>query len=356
LSESEKEPIPNSEAPSWVDFKPPILQTPFANGRNFDVGSTLPPAEPKPPTVEEAPVVPVPTVTEAPLSSPPPVSADPQPAAVAEKHSSGVPKFLLWLVGLVVAGALVGGGAYLYYVNVWLPSNTASPSPTSSSENLAILDEAQGPPTWEGNYANTLLASERGGLEFLVTDPDISQTVNKIQQVLAEATPAAQPQGARTTDLTSLKVKIAHVEVHLANQTVVATSTDPTATKSANKVIDRWETLRLNENATVDLLALRSQGGSLSSLGVTYLTAGHYTEIRLFITQATGVTTDGQKVVVDLPGKNGIVKIVKSFDINATNTSRLLIDFDAPSSVVKSGETYRMLPVIGKVTWNGQEI
>lgn len=419
----------SNDTPTWADFKPPVLTTPYGatsgSNDNSDVSSrgvvpTPTPANPEitPPEAWVQPVVTEPVETsyvsgpaipqtpsqpEAALPAPPPPSPEPQiipesattadkfiqpssrhdesfippalpavsedstpvssepevateppvqsvptlpqvssvpatpaiPAVPATQNSSK--KMLIAVTLGVILTAAAGAGYYFWN------SSPSEPPPTSSTpgENTAILADSQSASSWENNYSTSLLASERGGLEFLATDPP--------------ATESASPQSA-PLEMTSLKVKIAKVDLHLATQSVVASGVSPEATKSANKEVDRWETLRLNQNTTVDLVDLRNKGGALSSLGITYLAAGHYTEIRLFITQATGVTKDGTSVNIEIPGKTGIIKLVKSFDVSTTGVLKLIVDFDAPSMVVKAGETYQLKPVVAKVIYNDQEI
>lgn len=431
----EQQPNPETtDGPTWVDFKPPVLTTPFADGRTMDVsGDQKPPqttaplpqydgaqaatVEPTPlppvatpPVVESPPQPPIaeppiaPAVQEttlvAPVVEPPsefesrhpvfpdqtpatPVPTAPSPEPVTQptdhetpqpvieqtvepastplvealvpessvsavpvelaKLSGGINKFLPWVAGGLLATVAVGAGAYFWYNQ----TPTVTPTQlTNQTENTAILADSQAPASWESNYSTSLLASERGGLELLVTDPPT--------QVLGEvaATDSAAPQ----TTLTSLTVTIAKIDVHLATQTVVATGVAPEATKSAEKAVDRWETLRLNQNSIVDLMDLRNRGGILSSLGVTYLAAGNYTEMRLYLTSAVGKDASGQEFNIDIPDKNGIVKIVKPFNVTASGTVKMVVDFDAPKSVVKVGDTYQLVPSVAKILYNDQEI
>lgn len=282
-------------------------------------------------------VVPVPDV------APMPVLSEDKPSntsitQVTKTTSSPVKKLAAVMAGLVIILSASAGGYYFWNNPPSSPSEVTSPK---SIENTSILADSESASSWENNYSTTLLSSERGGLEFLTTDPP--------------ATESATPQSGKV-ELTSLKVKVAKVDLHLATQSVVASGVSPESTKSANKAIDRWETLRLNANTTVDLMDLRNKGGALNSLGITYLAAGRYTEIRLFITKATGVTKDGTSVDIEIPGKTGLIKLVKSFNVSTTGTLKLIIDFDAPSMVIKAGDMYQLRPVVAKVIYNDQEI
>ncbi len=475
----EDQKINPSPAPTWADFKPPVMTTPFANGASLNVSQTEPPVEPVsdpvdpgasglsqgfqspglPITSPDLPIAPEPSpieiaaeaalteatpapteepdlsipespVTPPPAPIPPPYDPSPEianqdvpptiipdststetapvpldaptnldvavePVTVSESGPVTMPEesvrsvipsiletpelpvgdvslslmptpaatpplsqprpagrsFWPWFAGGLVTVLIAGGLGYLYYNNAQvIPLNSTS---QNGAENLTILQNSQGPDSWEKNYSTSLLASERGGLEFVVTDPPSTPSATSS----AKAAPAASQSGVISkVDLSSLKITIAKVEVHLATQSIVATGTAPEATKSAAKVVDHWETLRLNDATTVDLMKLRTAGGGLSSLGVTYLAAGHYTEIRIYVTSATGTLSDGTAVNIAIPGQNGLVKLVKSFDVSATGTAKLIADFDAPNSVVALGATYQLTPVVGKVLFNSKEI
>ena len=346
------QPVEFSQPSSRHDdnFFPPILPT----------ASEPAPAEPT--IIPESPPETTPTSLPR-VAVPGPVSAVPTTSLAstsAEQVISDPPKSSVRKVVVLAVGGLVllatAAGGYFYLNNA--PSSLPNTS-SQSSENTAILADSEAASSWENNYSTSLLASERGGLEFLATDPPtIGQISEKLQKIIgsAEAATESASTPAEKIELTSLKVKIAKVDVHLATQSIIASGVSPEATKSANKSIDRWETLRLNANTTVDLMDLRNKGGALSSLGITYLAAGRYTEIRLFITSAEAVTKDGIKLSVEIPGKSGLVKLIKPFDVSSTGTLKLIVDFDAPGMVIKTGDTYQLRPVVAKVIYNDQEI
>lgn len=317
----------------------PIMESAPEPDSEIITSPPIPNDSPEPAPVESATPL---EVVSVPAAAPVPVVSEARPSTpippVTKPTSSPVKKIAAIMVGLVILLSASAGGFYIWNNP---PASSPEVDPAKSSENTAILADSESPSSWENNYSTTLLSSERGGLEFLTTDPP--------------ATGSATPQSDKV-ELTSLKVKVAKVDLHLATQSVVASGVSPESTKSANKAIDRWETLRLNANTTVDLMDLRNKGGALSSLGITYLAAGRYTEIRLFITKATGITKDGTSIDIEIPGKTGLIKLVKSFNVSTTGTLKLIVDFDAPSMVIKSGDTYQLRPVVAKVIYNDQEI
>ena len=339
------QPTPTATSPdntdnSWSNLTPtspdpvpaitpaPVESAPFDADSNAAATATEPvvPAAVLP-TPEEA------TATPAPLP----------PAAPVKKGSK-----LPLIVGAVALVALVvAAGAYLY-----LTKFAAQPASTlgaqTTADNQAILNASLGPASWDGNYSSSLSSVERGGLELVVTDP-----APAVKAATATATPAVP---TSRTDIALLKVKIGKAEVHLTTQTVEALSNNLNATKSANRTFDRWETLRLNDNTTVDLMDLRVRGGALSSLGVSYLVAGHYTELRLYITQASVTFTDGTTKTFDLTPDNGIVKIARPFDVSTTGTATFLVDFDAPASVSGFDQAATLSPVLARILYNGNPL
>lgn len=105
---------------------------------------------------------------------------------------------------------------------------------------------------------------------------------------------------------------------------------------------------------TVDLLKLIN--GVREELGVASLAAGHYTQLRLVLGSSPGAGLnllsqlhpfanyfiDDSNAVVELKVPSGLqtgIKIVRGFDINANQTTELLLDFDAMRSVVMAGSS-----------------
>lgn len=123
-----------------------------------------------------------------------------------------------------------------------------------------------------------------------------------------------------------------------------------------------WQTVA-SPNKTYNLLDLVN--GVRESLGIASLDAGHYTQMRLIIgnTADNGMNMfsrmhDHANYTIDQTGAvhkmkvpsgtNTGLKIVNGFDINANQTTELLLDFDAMSSVVKAGSSgqYLLKPTV----------
>lgn len=111
-------------------------------------------------------------------------------------------------------------------------------------------------------------------------------------------------------------------------------------------------------NKTYNLLDLVN--GVRESLGIATLDAGHYSQMRLILgeTPAAGINLlsqphpyanyliDENDAVHELKVPSGLttgLKIVNGFDIDADQTTELVLDFDAMRSVVKAGASGKYL-------------
>lgn len=120
---------------------------------------------------------------------------------------------------------------------------------------------------------------------------------------------------------------------------------------------DSWVTIG-TPRKTVDLLTLIN--GVRLALGVAELPTGHYTQMRLLLAAQpdNGLNLFSQRhpfanyfidesdVVQELKVPSGLqtgIKIVSGFDINANQTTELLLDFDAARSVVMAGSSGQWL-------------
>lgn len=125
---------------------------------------------------------------------------------------------------------------------------------------------------------------------------------------------------------------------------------------------DSWKTVG-TPNKTYDLLKLVN--GVRESLGLADLEAGHYTQMRLILsdTPDDGVNLlshahpfanyviDSDDLEHELKVPSGFqtgIKIVQGFDINENSTTELILDFDASASVVIAGNSgqYLLKPTI----------
>ena len=97
---------------------------------------------------------------------------------------------------------------------------------------------------------------------------------------------------------------------------------------------------------TYNLLDLRN--GASVVLGDTFLTVGHYTQIRLILGDSNNVVVNGIPFPLVVPsGTQTGIKLNHEFDIQAGNLYELLLDFDANRSIHITGNgQYIMNPVI----------
>ena len=100
-----------------------------------------------------------------------------------------------------------------------------------------------------------------------------------------------------------------------------------------------WKILT-NQSKTFDLIAIKGVSAMLGSIN---LDVGKYTQIRLYLTNAT-VTINGVKQSLKIP--SGVLKLVHPFTIKGGDTLTLTLDFDAEKSVHQAGTQYIMRPTI----------
>jgi hypothetical protein len=115
-----------------------------------------------------------------------------------------------------------------------------------------------------------------------------------------------------------------------------------------------WETLKHDTTTTYDLLKLRD--GVLALLGVGDVPAGHYTQVRLHLTDGSNVVVDGASHPLKVPsGMQSGYKLVGEFDVPAGGQVELTLDFDAARSVVLTGNGKYMLKPTCRVIVNPVE-
>jgi hypothetical protein len=125
---------------------------------------------------------------------------------------------------------------------------------------------------------------------------------------------------ASTTDYQAIYVSINQVEVH----------------KDGGA---GWEVVS-TPNKTYNLLELVN--GIRAQLALTSLPIGHYTQMRLILSNdpSANYVIDSSGNAHELKVPSGFqtgIKIVKGFDINTNETTELILDFDATRSVVEAG-------------------
>jgi hypothetical protein len=115
-----------------------------------------------------------------------------------------------------------------------------------------------------------------------------------------------------------------------------------------------WSEIVLNPARKIDLLSLTN--GLMTELGQTTLPSGHYTQMRLVLSENGGgalansviPTGSTNESALDTPSatQSGI-KLNGEFDVAANTTTDLVLDFDACKSVVTKGNGgFALKPVI----------
>lgn len=115
--------------------------------------------------------------------------------------------------------------------------------------------------------------------------------------------------------------------------------------KSGADSTSGWIVLN-NNAATYDLLTLRN--GASAVLGNTALDVGHYTQIRLILGTGSNVVVNGSTINLDVAsGTQTGIKLNHEFDIQDGQVYELLLDFNAESSIILTGNNqYKLKPVI----------
>lgn len=96
----------------------------------------------------------------------------------------------------------------------------------------------------------------------------------------------------------------------------------------------------------VDVDLLNASGRRAAFLGEADLPAGRYTQIRVVVTEAYGVTHNGSRV--DIEVSSGTLKLVQAFTVEAGMESRIVLDIDLERALHQQGNgAWRLTPVIG---------
>ena len=218
------------------------------------------------------------------------------------------------------------------------PTDTPAIGNLNSAEDIVTTnnpDGTMGPATFSENASQALPDYLKGTLFFNVSSSD--------QSVLGASTNAKSNSNKATAldDFVNIFIIIKKVEVHIAQQGDPSTNPKPQKTS-------RWETLNLETPITVDLLKIADEDSPVL-VALSKLAAGRYTQVRLYIDEAFGELANEDVIQFKIPGKNGIVKVVKSFKLDAGGETTLTMEFDPAKSVIKAGNNYILKPVIGKM-------
>jgi len=238
-------------------------------------------------------------------------------------------------------------------------------------------DGTMGPAAANGNFSNTLPQSYLGTLAVKVIDPvpgmgngsmHGKKTGNPHYQ--STPTPVSESSESETNPtpglgFTALYLTFSKVEVHLAslcepgkltnypnkeNKLVPSPNSNPHGNPKKVTGADKWETIPPVDSegyGTIDLMQLAATDLS-ETLGLSQLACGKYTEVRLYVSEATLTLDNGQDVKVTIPGNKSIVRIVRPFRIDPGQQTEITVDFNAAKSVKKTGDTWVLKPVIAR--------
>lgn len=138
-------------------------------------------------------------------------------------------------------------------------------------------------------------------------------------------------------------VTISNVEVHKAEFATESNENEgnDSGSKEQNQGSEAgWYTV-VEEAQTFDLIEIKD---IKEFLGSTELGTGRYTQIRLNVDSAT-VTVGGVEHELEVPSES--IKLTKSFNIEANETTTLTLDFEANESIHKTGsDKYILRPTI----------
>ncbi len=95
---------------------------------------------------------------------------------------------------------------------------------------------------------------------------------------------------------------------------------------------------------TVDMASLQSVSAFLAS---ARLAPGHFEQLRIDVSSASGVTSTGQTVAFTVP--SGDLKTDEQFEIVSGKTTTLTLDVDLSRSIVKTSTGWIFTPVIGSI-------
>lgn len=148
---------------------------------------------------------------------------------------------------------------------------------------------------------------------------------------------------APTDDFDEIHVLFSAVEVHYAGSGS-AESDNATDGNETDEDDGEWITLVESEDG-IDVDLLNASGTRSAFLGEADLEAGTYTQIRVQVIEAYGIQ-DGERSDFRVP--SGTLKLVRSFDVEADQETKITLDFDLDRSLTQAGQGQWILtPVVG---------
>jgi Domain of unknown function (DUF4382) len=105
-----------------------------------------------------------------------------------------------------------------------------------------------------------------------------------------------------------------------------------------------WISLPINAGS-IDFVEL---GNLTKLLSLERVAPGEYTQIRIQVATASGVTSAGMHVNMTIPDQ-GILKTTTPFDLSPGGTTSITLDFDLGNSIHSVGGKWIFTPVLGSI-------
>jgi peptidyl-prolyl cis-trans isomerase B (cyclophilin B) len=135
-------------------------------------------------------------------------------------------------------------------------------------------------------------------------------------------------------------VEIRATDAPPAGVSSITVTVDDIEIHKAGTPEDSWITV-VDEARTFDLVAIQ---GAEVFLGKEEVAAGHYTQVRLAVTEVI-VTLEDREITAQLP--SGKLKVVRSWEVKPGEVTLLILDFEADKFVVITGmDRAEVKPVI----------
>lgn len=228
----------------------------------------------------------------------------------------------------------------------WVPDDPGEDRPDGAADDNGA-DEADGNETDDGQSTNASSPQQTGDATAYVKDAptdefrEIWLTFDEVEVHYAGNGTDEADDGNDTADAN---------ETDDGNQT---DSDDGNQTSDANETDDgEWRTL-FDGTRSVNLLNF-SEDDSRAFLGDAELTVGRYTQIRVNVTDAWGIDNEtGERENITV--SSGTVKVVRSFEVTANDTTQIVVDVDLDQSLHQQGGgpdgdgPWRLTPVVGMV-------
>ncbi len=209
----------------------------------------------------------------------------------------------------------------------------------SEIESTINTDSTMGPKSTKDNFSNTLLTPYLGKITINLNDAQLEEKNNKDIQKIS-----------------SIKLTLTKAEVHLIYLFLPGTTINNEKNiekkningQKTNQNLDKWEVIKLNEDTPETTLELKA--GESTLLGTTDLSGGKYSEIRIYIKNATVKFSDGKEMALSIPDRSNIIRIVRPFNIYPEKTTLLTLNMDMQRSIIQAGDTYFLQPALTNMT------